>query len=181
MLSYNDLLNMHNSLTLEARALLELKNKAYSKDVKVDALSNLKLVEALGCCTTEQGILARMCDKVSRLSTLTNNNTKGRENVENDESIRDTILDLINYAVLLEAALKERRGDGFSTENYYRYGGCCENKHAGFSNFYDELDTELHRDLHNISNQLNNSPPNKPKGKFRYIFNPKPYNPSPGI
>ncbi len=175
MLSYNDLLNIHNSLTYEARALLEVKNKAYSKDIKVDALSNLKMVEALGCCTTEQGILARMCDKVSRLSTLTNNKTKGRENIENDESIRDTILDLINYAVLLEAALKEGRGNDLSAKKWVMSAKCCEGKHTGTSCFDSELDTELRRDLHNISNQLNNSPPDKPKGKFRSMFDTEPY------
>ena len=49
----------------------------------------------------EFGIVApviRLNDKVSRLKTLTRNNLRGI--MVSDESIRDTLLDLANYAVM---------------------------------------------------------------------------------
>ena len=52
----------------------------------------------------EQGILVRITDKISRLSQYTKN---GELQVK-DESVEDTLVDIINYTVLLRAYLKEQ-------------------------------------------------------------------------
>ena len=57
----------------------------------------------MGICTTEQGFLVRMTDKLSRLSTFA---VSGDLKVK-DESVKDTILDLINYSVLFIAYLNQ--------------------------------------------------------------------------
>lgn len=110
MFNYAMLQVLHKQITSDALVLLNKKNSAYSKDPNKDALSNLKMVQALGCCTTQQGIITRMCDKLSRLSNLTRwyDYTDKQEKIATDESVRDTIIDLINYAILLEASRVEK-------------------------------------------------------------------------
>ena len=61
---------------------------------------NLALIESLGLGTTAQGIVIRLGDKLSRLATITQRPTLVAE------TTRDTILDIINYAVLFYAALE---------------------------------------------------------------------------
>jgi len=77
------------------QSLIEAKNADYAGDS--DPFKNFKLCESLGICSAEQGLLVRMSDKMSRLSTLID----GPESRVDNESIADTLLDLANYAVLL--------------------------------------------------------------------------------
>ena len=81
--------------------ILKDKNHDYAGDI--DALKNFKLVEFLGICSVEQGILVRMSDKFSRMATLINTPPKVA-----DESFEDTALDLCNYTDILLAARKDR-------------------------------------------------------------------------
>lgn len=92
------LLSLHASLTEEARRLMEKKNADYADNHS--PFGNLDLVEAIsrGEMSTELGIIIRLGDKLSRLYTSTR-----RELSVKDEGIRDTLLDIINYAVLLYA------------------------------------------------------------------------------
>ena len=79
------------------------KNHDYAGETDVDALKNFKLVEYLGICSIQQGIMVRMCDKMSRMSNLLN-----KPPAVKDESFEDTARDLINYTVILLAARKEK-------------------------------------------------------------------------
>jgi hypothetical protein len=72
----------------EARLLFEKKNKDYG-----DAFANYGPV----------GVIVRMGDKINRLSTITNN---GISLVDN-ESIRDTLIDLHNYSAMAIMLLDE--------------------------------------------------------------------------
>jgi hypothetical protein len=65
------LLAMHRELCEEARGLSERKNHDYSggKDDSLPFL-NFTRCESMGICKTEAGILVRMTDKMSRLSTF---------------------------------------------------------------------------------------------------------------
>ena len=81
--------NIHNfnidgyeAVFKEAKELSIRKNNAYGK-------SN---ISALGV----RGVFVRMWDKVNRLKTLIWDKT-GKDDV--NESVRDTLIDLINYAV----------------------------------------------------------------------------------
>ena len=94
------LLAMHRELCEEARGLSERKNHDYSggKDDSLPFL-NFTRCESMGICKTEAGILVRMTDKMSRLSTFV---TTGEFKVK-DEALRDTVLDMINSAIILYA------------------------------------------------------------------------------
>ena len=69
-----------------------------------DPFANFRRAEALGVCSTEQAFLVRMTDKMSRLASFS---SRGELSVE-DETVYDTLEDLINYSVLLAAYLKSK-------------------------------------------------------------------------
>lgn len=91
------LLKLHKQLAKQAVDLMAKKNHDYAGIGSLFA--NFERCEAMGICTTEQGFLVRQVDKLSRLATFTQ---KGKLLVK-DESIRDTVIDIINYAVLFYA------------------------------------------------------------------------------
>jgi hypothetical protein len=68
-----------------------------------DRLSNFKLAGAISGMTAEQNCLSLIATKVARLGVLLKSN-KPAEN----ESISDSLLDLANYAVLLDQIRKDR-------------------------------------------------------------------------
>lgn len=73
--------------------LVEAKNTDYASGN--DPFKNFRAAEMLGM-TLEQGILLRMSDKMARIGNL----LKSEQKVT-DESIEDTLLDLMNYANIL--------------------------------------------------------------------------------
>lgn len=80
--------------------LMKIKNKDYARDS--DALSNFKSVEVIDL-TSEQAILVRVLDKISRVSNLI-----GKSASVKDESVEDTLLDCINYLAILKAMLEAK-------------------------------------------------------------------------
>jgi len=100
------LLNLHRELTEEARSLSERKNHDYSggKD-STHPFLNFTRCESMGVCATEAGIMVRLTDKMSRLSTFI---TTGSFKVK-DEALRDTILDVINYVIILYAYIQSKK------------------------------------------------------------------------
>lgn len=97
------LLEQHDELCDRAFNLMQRKNHDYAADA--DALKNLRQCEQLGLCSVETGILVRITDKMSRMRQFIES---GILQVE-DESIDDTIIDIINYSVLLRACIHEKR------------------------------------------------------------------------
>ena len=59
--------------------------------------SNFSRVEDLGICSTSTGILARMADKMGRLTTYINSGGQ----LVGDEKFTDTLMDLLNYTIFL--------------------------------------------------------------------------------
>lgn len=53
--------------------------------------------------SVERGIMVRMMDKVSRISTLLD-----KEAQVSDESVQDTLMDLINYTAILKSYLNRK-------------------------------------------------------------------------
>ena len=94
-------LDLHKRLCDEARALSEKKGHDYSGTA--DTLANLKTCEAIGLCRAEIGILVRLTDKFKRLAVLI-----GSGEAPQNEPIHDTILDVLNYTLLLAAVLEEQ-------------------------------------------------------------------------
>lgn len=85
-------------------AILFKKNSDYA--TTKDPFSNFVLVKELGICSVEQGILVRMCDKMSRISNLIH-----REALVKDERIQDTLSDLRNYANILQVYIDNKKSD----------------------------------------------------------------------
>ena len=97
-----DLLNIHETLTRRARELMDKKNRDYAGRGGTEPFANFTRVESMGICSTELGMLVRITDKLSRLSSFAES---GKLAVEN-ESFEDTIIDVINYMVLFYAYLQ---------------------------------------------------------------------------
>lgn len=86
-------LKIHKAIT--GRAFEIAGNKSHDYGSCKDVLSNFRSYESFGI-SARQGLMSRIVDKVSRLS----NHANGLEFQVTEETVRDTVLDLVNYAVL---------------------------------------------------------------------------------
>lgn len=84
----------------EAHALMLRKSADYATDH--DPFLNFKASEHIGI-SPERAILVRLNDKLVRVS-----NCLDKEVMVKDEQIKDTLLDIINYAAILRAYLAYR-------------------------------------------------------------------------
>ena len=82
------------------RDLMDRKAGDYSGDQ--DCNRNIKACEVMGICSVKQGLQVRMFDKLQRLISLTTRKAKVA-----DESVRDTLHDLRNYAAIYIHILEE--------------------------------------------------------------------------
>jgi len=101
----DELLKHHEVLCKQARDLMDMKNRDYAGNGGKQPFANFTRVEAMGICSTEQGFMVRLTDKMSRLSSIIES---GKTNVK-DESFEDTMVDVINYIVLLSAYRQDKR------------------------------------------------------------------------
>lgn len=101
----DELLKHHEVLCKQARDLMDKKNRDYAGNDGKQPFANFTRVESMGICSTEQGFLVRLTDKMSRLSSIIES---GKTNVK-DESFEDTMVDVINYIVLLSAYRQDKR------------------------------------------------------------------------
>jgi len=88
----------------EMLAIHNAKSHDYSKDE--DKFSNFTMCEKIGVCSTEEGFIVRMTDKLSRLSQLVK-----KDALVTDEKITDTLTDLAIYALLLREYIEENDYD----------------------------------------------------------------------
>lgn len=91
-----DLLEFHEACCARARELMSQKNHDYSG--VVDVMQNFRMFEELG-------IVVRAGDKLSRLKSW----VEKCEYRVKTESVQDTALDLLNYAILFLAYGREAR------------------------------------------------------------------------
>jgi len=101
----DDLIRNHEMLCNMARELMKRKNADYAGRNGVEPFANFTRVESMGICKTEVGMMVRIVDKMSRLSSFMES---GKLEVAN-ESFEDTIVDVINYMVLLHSYLKDKK------------------------------------------------------------------------
>jgi len=89
------------------RALEISRQKGHDYSGTKDTLRNLKNTGTLsgGAVSAEQGVLVRMGDKLSRLWSLLSG--LDSDAWVKDESMEDTLLDMVNYSILLVALLRE--------------------------------------------------------------------------
>jgi len=104
-MNVEDLLQHHTNLVVQAYAVMAKKNHDYAGAEGDTPFRNFTRIENFGVCSTERGILVRMIDKMSRLSTY----LEGSEFQVSDETFDDTIIDLINYCVILSGYCKQER------------------------------------------------------------------------
>jgi hypothetical protein len=100
-MNHDEYLKEFKKITDEMFEITTSKNKDYA--CGDDAMRNFKQCENLGICSAEKGILVRMSDKMSRISSLLEHDAfvKG-------ESINDTCRDLSNYAIILSIYLADK-------------------------------------------------------------------------
>ncbi len=74
-----------------------------------DPFSNFQMIEKLtnGSITTEQGIITRLTDKISRIIGLLAKGGDSKALVK-DEKIGDTISDACNYLMILKVYLNDK-------------------------------------------------------------------------
>jgi len=87
----------------EGVSLIKKKNADYCGDD--DPFKNFMLAEHIGFASAENSIGVRMSDKLSRVATLLKQDAEVSE-----ETIRDTLIDLANYAAILCAYVTNEKG-----------------------------------------------------------------------
>ena len=93
----------------DSMALVDKKGADYNREQQLsgETLFNLKVAELLGIVpTAERGILVRLSDKFMRLISLMQ---PGVEAAVKDESLRDTVKDIHNYADYALLLWEERK------------------------------------------------------------------------
>ena len=108
-----ELLNHHTGLCEKAVGIMKKKNHDYAGQNGGQPFANFERCEAMGVCSTEQGFLVRVIDKVSRLATFVE---AGELKVDN-EGYEDAVLDIINYMILFSAFVKDKNESGVSEES----------------------------------------------------------------
>ena len=108
MMNRDELLKRHETLCKQRRDLMNLKNRDYAGNGGQEPFANFTRCEAMGICSTEQGFLVRLTDKMSRLSSFVES---GKLHVS-DESFEDTCVDIINYMVLFHSYVSEKDDSG---------------------------------------------------------------------
>lgn len=103
MMTKEELFKLHQEICQEALELMKKKNNDYASNK--DPFMNFRRAEYLGFATAELGVLIRMTDKMSRISTFLNSGELSLSN----ESVYDSIVDIINYSVLLAGLLKDKQ------------------------------------------------------------------------
>ena len=108
-----ELFKHHKEICGEALKLMEKKNHDYAGEGGDTPFANFTRSEDMGICTTEQGFLVRVCDKLSRLSTFA---SAGELKVDN-ESYHDAVVDIINYMVLFSGYLKDKSNNDLGNKS----------------------------------------------------------------
>ena len=103
----DELIEYHHDLCDAARELMRLKNHDYAGEGSSNPWMNFERSELMGVCKTEQAFMVRILDKISRLITFVD---AGQLQVK-EESVFDSIVDLINYLVLFGAFVNEKKGE----------------------------------------------------------------------
>jgi hypothetical protein len=92
------LLQLHEHLGERGREIMAAKNSDYGSAAG-DPFRNFAAFGAFG-------ILVRLSDKMSRLRTFVEKAQQGKEMAVKDEKWEDTLIDAINYLVLLDGYIR---------------------------------------------------------------------------
>ena len=104
-MTITQLLELHDETCNKCKEIMGKKNSDYTGGKKAkDIFANFKASKVLDVHPVK-GILMRMMDKIQRIQSFTNDNELQVPN----ESVYDACEDIINYAILAKAMLKEER------------------------------------------------------------------------
>lgn len=99
------LIQLHEQTCERTREIMRAKNSDYTGGSSAtDALANFKTASILGLHPVT-GLLLRMQDKLMRVKSFV---ADGQLSVP-DETVEDACDDLVNYAILAKALLREER------------------------------------------------------------------------
>lgn len=98
-------LKFHEDTCKRLVEITRAKNSDYT-GISDDPFANFRRCEQLDICSTEQGFMTRMTDKLARINSYCQ---KGQLQVK-DESVLDTLLDLANYSILMAGFIKSKNG-----------------------------------------------------------------------
>ena len=111
----DELLNLHDEITGKAFELMKRKNHDYAGGAnRTMPFANFTRCEEMGFSSTEQGFGVRLTDKLSRLSTF----CEGGILKVRDESLEDTILDIINYVILFYGYVSSKKERELNASKY---------------------------------------------------------------
>lgn len=99
-----NLVEFHKELTKQAFDIIEAKNHDYRGGTG-DPFANFRGSTVFGIDPIV-GILLRMQDKMMRIKTF----AEKKQLLVKGEGVRDAILDIINYSVLIAGMLEEQQG-----------------------------------------------------------------------
>lgn len=111
----NEYMEFHAKCCEKMIDITKRKNADYTGSSD-DPFANFARVESLGICSTEQGFLTRMTDKLSRITSFMQ---KGFLLVS-DESVEDTLLDLANYSILMAGFITAKKKKASELEGSQR-------------------------------------------------------------
>lgn len=92
-------------LMQEALEIVDSKNRDYA--TIADPFRNFRFSEMLNI-PVEKAILNRVCDKISRINNIIENGSA----VVKDETVKDTIRDVVNYMAILGVYLDWHKDSG---------------------------------------------------------------------
>jgi hypothetical protein len=100
-----ELLELHEKTCETCRDIMRQKNNDYTGGkTSQDPFANFNAASVLGSDPV-QGLLLRVIDKIQRIRSFTND----KELKVANESVEDACDDIVNYAILAKAMLKEQR------------------------------------------------------------------------
>ena len=124
MTKVSEVQDVHKQLTGMALALVEEKGHDYSsyaakeqERADADTFANIRLAHHLGLVDSPQAsVLVRMADKFSRLISLRN---PAEAPMVKSEKVKDTVVDMINYAIYFYILYEESRQQ-LMVSDYYK-------------------------------------------------------------
>ena len=99
-----DLFKHMEETTQKMNDICRKKNNDYT-GIGVSPFSNFERVENMGICSTEQGFLTRMTDKMSRIASYSAN----VKLLVADEGVEDTLIDMANYSLLMLGYIRQKK------------------------------------------------------------------------
>jgi len=118
-MNQEQLLKHHQAICNEAFELMKKKNHDYAGKDGTTPFANFEKAEMMGLCSTEAGMMVRILDKISRITTYID---AGELKVEN-EGYSDAVIDLINYLVLFSGYIKSKEMAGLKPVKFPKRTG----------------------------------------------------------